>query len=406
MSQSENSTAWQEGTILTDNIINDRLFYAYAHPLYNRRFYLALLFAMILFPIIAAGLIAGTVFLVVPLFALLLWVSSRVFFARFLGNSILVSEINYPRVNALAEEMKTKLGFHKPVYIFVYEQGHFNAYMRYLFFRRAIFLNSELLETGVSDDEVRWLVGRFIGYLRARRQAGVLGWLIRAAQHLIIFNIFLLPFDRAMVYTGDRLAVAAMGGDIASAISAMQKLLVGRQLGYSINPEGIVAQQRRVKGSFFAFLARIMIAFPHMTTRYIDLIAFAKAYFPAQYAKFAAANPGLPADLAQLAASPRSAVAPPPERLEAEVRPPHGWAWASATAVLIVAVGGLIVWSRTPAATISAAETPPSLPAAAPPTHEPGLPPHVHRTVSGQLTPDPGCVWASQNPDDFSVICQ
>lgn len=387
-------------------IINDRLFYAYAHPLLNRRFYLALVFAMILFPIIAAGLIAGTLVLVVPVIALFLWIGSRIFFARLLANSILVSEVNYPRVNALAEEMKAKMGYHKPVYIFVYEQGNFNAYMRYLFFRRAIFLNSELLETGVSDDEVRWLVGRFIGYLRARRQAGVLGWLIRAAQHLAVFNVFLLPYDRAMVYTGDRLAVAAIGGDIASAISAMQKLLVGRQLGYSINPEGIVAQQRRVKGSLFAFLARVMSAFPHMTTRYIDLIVFAKAYFPAQYSKFAAANPGLPADLAQLAASPRSAVAPPPERLEVEARPPRGWAWAGATAVVIVAVGGLIAWSHMPAATVSAAETPPSVPAADTPAAEPGLPPHVHRTASGQLAPDPGCVWASQDPDDFNVICQ
>src|SRR5579862_8268920 len=278
--------------------ITDRLFYVFAHPLYRRRFHLALVFSIILFPVIAVALIAGTIFLVVPLIAFVLWLSSRVFFARLLANSILVSQVNYPRVNALAEEIKTKMRYEKPIYIFVYEQGSFNAYMSYLFFRRAIFLTSELLETGVSDDEVRWLVGRFIGYLRARRQAGVLGWLIRAAQKLLIFNVFLLPFDRAMVYTGDRIAVAVIGGDISSAISAMQKLLVGRQLGYSVNPEGIIEQQRKVKGSFFAFLARLMSAFPHMTSRYVDLIVFAKAYFPAQYARFAAANPGLPADLA------------------------------------------------------------------------------------------------------------
>ena len=386
-------------------IINDRLFYAYAHPLLKRRFYLALVFAMILFPIIAAGLIAGTLVLVVPLIALFLWIGSRVFFARLLANSILVSEVNYPRVNALADEMKAKMGYDKSVYIFVYEQGNFNAYMRYLFFRRAIFLNSELLETGVSDDEARWLIGRFIGYLRARRQAGVLGWLIRAAQHLVIFNVFLLPYDRAMVYTGDRLAVAAIGGDISSAISAMQKLLVGRQLGYSINPEGIVEQQRRVKGSFFAFLARVMTAFPHMTTRYVDLIMFAKAYFPAQYFKFLSANPGLPEDLAQLAASPRSAVAPPPERLEAEARPPHGWVWAGATAVLILAVGGLLAWSRMTTTTISAVQVAPSVPASVTPGVQPQLPPHVHRNAAGELVPDPGCSWANADPHDFHVIC-
>ena len=94
-------------------------------------------------------------------------------------------------------------------------------------------------------------------YLRARRQAGVLGWVIRAAQYLVIFNFFLLPYERAMVFTGDRLAVAVIDGDISSAVSAIQKLFVGRQLGYSISPEGIIAQQRQIKGTFFAFLARI-----------------------------------------------------------------------------------------------------------------------------------------------------
>src|SRR5262249_6224691 len=238
-------------------VMSDRLFYAYAHPLYRRRFHLALVFAIILFPLIAIGLIAGTVFLVVPLFAFLLWFGMRVTFAHLIGNTVLVSDVNYPRVNALAEELKAKLGYEKRIYIFVYEQGTFNAAMRYFFFRRAIFLNSEMLEAGVSDNEIRWIVGRFVGYLRARRQSGVLGWVIRAAQHLLIFNLFLLPYERAMVYTGDRLAVAAMDGDISSAISALQKLFVGRELGYSLNPEGIVEQQRAMKGSFFGFMARL-----------------------------------------------------------------------------------------------------------------------------------------------------
>jgi hypothetical protein len=303
-----------------------------------------LVFSLLLFPIIAAGLIIGTIFSIVPIFALLIWMGSRILFARLLANSILVSDVNYPRVNALAAELKAKLGYSKPIYIFVFEQGSFNAYMAYFFFRRAIFLTSELLATGVSDDEVRWIVGRFVGYLRARRQAGVLGWVIRAAEHLLIFNLFILPYERAMVYTGDRLALAAIGGDISSAVSAMQKLLVGRELGYSVNPEGIIDQQRQVKGSFFAFLARLLHSFPHMTTRYVDLIVFAWAYFPAQFAKFASANPGLPADLPQLAASPRTGIAPPLDRLEATAPRPHGWTWAAATVAVAVLIG-FMVWN-------------------------------------------------------------
>ena len=283
--------------------IGDRDFSAYAHPLLGPRFALAMVFSLLLVPLVLLFVLAtlGIILFYVLIIVFFVWFGARMFFARMLGNSVVVSEVNYPRINTLAEELKLKLGYHKPVHIFVYEQGSFNAYIKFLFFRRAIFLNSELLETGVSDNEVRWIVGRFIGYLRAREQAGVAGMLIRAAECLLIFNVFLFPYERAMVYTGDRLAVAAMDGDISSAVSAMQKLFVGRQLGYSVNPEGIVDQQRRIKGTFWGFMARVPSHFPHMTARYVDLIVFAKAYFPAQFANFESANPGLPPDLVYLA---------------------------------------------------------------------------------------------------------
>lgn len=291
--------------------IDDATFYAYAHPGRKRRFNLALVFATLLFPLIAAGLIAGTVVLVVPLVALLWWMAMRVFFARTMGNMVLVSELNYPRINSITEEMKQRLGYDKRVYVFVYEEAQFNTYLIQFFFRRAIFLNSEIVEEGVSDDEVRWLVGRFIGYLRARRQSGALGLLIRAAQKLLVFNLFLLPYERSMVLTGDRLAVAAIGGDVSSAISALQKILVGRNLGYSLNPEGIIAQHRLIKGTFFGFLSRVATAFPHTSARYVDLIAFAKLSFPSQYARFLAANAAMPEDLLLLAGLTEGSLAAP-----------------------------------------------------------------------------------------------
>jgi hypothetical protein len=293
--------------------ISDQAFRALQHPLQKRRFALALIFALFLFPLIAIGLVVGSIFLIVPLIGLLLWITARILFANFLGNSILVSELNYPRIFAIGEELKRMIGYKKPVSIFVYEQGNFNAYLyKFIFFRRAVFLNSELLENGVTDDEVRWLIGRFIGYLRARQRAGFWGWTIRAAQCLLIFNVFLLPYERALVYTGDRIALGVINGDISSAISVMQKLLVGRELGYSVNPGGIVDQQRLVKGSIFAFLARISTGFPHMTSRYVDLIVFARSCYPVHYAKFEAENPGLPSDLGNLGAlsHPVSTLAP------------------------------------------------------------------------------------------------
>jgi hypothetical protein len=291
----------------SSQVLSRDAFRSFKHPLYPRRFALALFFSLLLFPLIAAGLVAGTIVLVVPLFAFLIWMSGRVIYAEFLGRAILVSELNYARIHHIGEDLKARIGYNKKVDIFVYEQGNFNAFLyKFLFYRRAVFLNSELLEAGVTDDELRWLIGRFVGYLRARREAGFWGWAIRAAQKLIVFNFFLLPYERALVYTGDRIALGVIGGDISSAVAAMQKIFVGRQLGYSVNPSGIVAQHRMVKGSLFALLARLPIAYPHMTARYVDLIGFAKRRYPEQFMRFDAANPGLPDDLERLTALPHA----------------------------------------------------------------------------------------------------
>jgi nitrate reductase NapE component len=315
-----------------ETLSNDA-FFSLKHPLQPRRFVLALFFALILFPLIAIALVAGTIFIVVPMIGLLLWMSGRILFAFYLGNSILVSELNYPRIHRIGEDLKARIEYKKPVNIFVYEHGNFNAYlMKFLFYRRAVFLNSELLEVGVTDDELRWLIGRFVGYLRARRQAGFWGWSIRAAQQMLVFNLFLLPYERALVYTGDRIALAMINGDICSAASAMQKLFVGRQLGYTLNPNGLLDQHRSVKGSLFAFLARVGMAYPHLTARYVDLIEFTKERYPEQFQRFDAENPGLPADLRPLTALPEALVSTHGKRDPV---------WGSLTAaVLVFAIGG------------------------------------------------------------------
>jgi hypothetical protein len=393
------------------NAMSNEQFYAFAYPKQNRRFYLALVFSVLLFPLIAALLVAGTIFLIVPIIVLCVWLAARTLFAHLVGTTVLVSKLNYPRIHAIVEELKVSMGYEKPVYVFVYESSSFNAFLRHMFFRRAIFLNSELLETGVSDNEMRWLVGRFIGYLRARRQAGVLGWLIRAAQHALVFNLFLLPYERAMVYTGDRLAVAAIDGDLSSAVSAMQKIFVGRELGYSINPEGIIEQQRMILGTFFAFLARMASAFPHVTSRYVDLMVFGKTFYPAQYARFEAANPGLPADLMKLGAAHQPAPVPRSPTRSRPSRQPFGWACATATMALLVCGAVLVrqaangTYDTAYAAPI-AAEAPALVAERQPEAAGISLPPNVHLDADNTLHPNPGCRWMTSDPNDTRVVCR
>jgi hypothetical protein len=235
-----------------------------------------------------------------------------------------------------------------------------------------------------------------------------------------------------MVHTGDRLALAEIDGDLSSAIAAMQKLLVGRELGYSVNPEGLIAQHRQVKGSIFAFFARMGKGFPHTTARYVELVLFARAFFPEQFKAFEAANPGLPADLAQLGLQEQTQSGEP--RL---ARAPWGWACACATLIGVLAFGS-VAWMSvnqlmagstydagmdlyTPLDTGDPAVAPPAAapvvsdatvappvpPSEVVPAQSPSsTPPNTHLNERGQLVPDPGCRWLNDTQGDFRVVCK
>lgn len=282
-------------------MLSGRDFATCVHPRQGPRLFLAALFGLP-FGLLLFALVV-VIFPITLVFLLLLWIGARVMFAGLMGATVKVSRYNFPRVHEIAEEVKAELGYKKPIHIFVYEKGEFNALMVRFFMRRAIFLNSDVVDHGVSDNELRWLIGRFVGYLRARRRSGPIGALVRFSQNFIFLNFWIYPWERAMVYTGDRVALRIIEGDISSAASAMQKVLVGRELGYSVNPTGIVDQHRKVKGSLFAFLARLASPFPHTTARYVDLMHFAKLQFPGEFARFVSENPDLPErDLASLRA--------------------------------------------------------------------------------------------------------
>ncbi len=273
--------------------MNREEFKQYVHPRERSRFILALVFSI---PLLLGAVVLvlasyGLLLLIIGFVILFVWILYEIFYANFVANAIRVSESNYPRLQSLLVEMKQQIGTNKKVDMFVYQQGEFNAYFKRFFRRRAIFLNSELLEQGVSDDELRWLISRFLGRIRSRELTHMLGWIISFAKKLIIFNLFLMPYERATAYTGDRVALACISGDISVAVSVMNKLLVGRALGYSVNPAGIVEQNRDVKGNFFAFLARLMSDLPHTITRYVDMIGFANKKFPDEFQKFVAENP-------------------------------------------------------------------------------------------------------------------
>jgi hypothetical protein len=163
--------------------------------------------------------------------------------------------------------------------------------------------------------------------------------------------------------------------------------------------------------TFFGFLARMSSAFPHVTSRYVDLMVFGKAFYPAQYARFEAANPGLPADLLHLG----GAQQPIPVRQATPGRrpsgQPFGWACAAATMALVVCGAVLVRQAAigtydTASAVPIAAEAPSLLAEQLPGAGASPLPPNVYRDGNNALRPRPGCRWLSEDPNDMRTVCR
>ena len=261
---------------------------ALRHPSEQSRFWITLLVIVpvILVAIAAAFSTVATLTVIVAVVAVVVigtWFSSRLVMARFLGGFVQVSNENFPEVAAAIEEFQTLFGYKGQIDAYVYEDGSFNAFLVPLLRRKVLLLNSEVVAAAKSENEVRWVVARFIGSLASKHYRFL--WLqvvLTSIEKLFIFNMLLYPYERAVVQSGDQLGLHAIGGDVESAIRASYRMMVGGQLGERVNLAGVLGQHGALDGSFFGWLARCLSPFPHQTTRIVNLLRFANERYPLQ----------------------------------------------------------------------------------------------------------------------------
>jgi Zn-dependent protease with chaperone function len=226
-------------------MLSDAIMHACVHPKQPSRFIISAIFSVSLFLILAAAAIAavvelayfgevllGIILLFILFFVFLAWLGAAIIYYFIVANMIMASDKNFPRAWNILQDVRRELGYQRNITMFIYESKSFNAWLVRFFRRRAIFLNSEIVEDNVSDEEIRYIVGYLAGYLTYQKRAGLLGKIIFVAEHFLIFNLIIFAYHRAMVLSGDRLALMLIGGDINTAAMVMQKFFVGRTLGY------------------------------------------------------------------------------------------------------------------------------------------------------------------------------
>lgn len=258
-------------------------FQSLRHPSETPRFYLTM-FVLIPLGFVIAGLTVatfGAILLLAPVILFILWFGLRVRVALWMNNMVHVSEESFPKAQRAIHEAKELFGYDQKVEAYVFQEGSYNSSLLPLLNTKVLLLNSEIMKGGNSEDELRFLIGRFIGALAAKHyRFGWLQFFINGVEKLFIFNLLLYPFERATILSGDRMGLRMINGEASVAVFSMVKLAVGSEVAHNVDVRAYVAQGLQYNGSFFSWISRAFSRFPHHCRRVSELIDFARGRYP------------------------------------------------------------------------------------------------------------------------------
>ena len=220
------------------------------------------------------------------------WVILQVARAHLLGNAVRVTRESLPELHDVVEDVRARLGYHRRVDVYVTDRVSGLMSLTSLFGTRIILIEGDLVASLLEDGkraELTFLVARFVGALQSQRDRVVpLRLLVTIARSIGMVNILIWPYDRAVVYSGDQIALA-VSGDLEAALNALDRLLVGGTLGPRVRDAGVFDQASQIRRRRLPRLAQLMHRQPHLANRYVNLMAFAERHLPEQRAAVVAA---------------------------------------------------------------------------------------------------------------------
>lgn len=268
----------------------------YIHPSTGSRFLLALIAVIPIILWISWMSINNPVFLVIisayiAFISLMLWIGLELVRARLIGNAVKVGSDNFPEISNILYRTKQKIGYSKDVEIYIVEEGTINMILYRFLSSKFLVIHSSFVESCESSKDYRdmeWAIARFVGYLKIKKDHyfPIVFELMESIKKFPLINLFILPYERCIIYSGDRIGLA-LCGEVESAVTGLGKLMIGKALYGKVSSETFVLQSRIVNGSFFASVFRFFSEYPHMTDRYLNIMAFVKETAPEHYNDFA-----------------------------------------------------------------------------------------------------------------------
>jgi hypothetical protein len=233
------------------------------------------------------------------------WCLVQVYRARLLGGAARVTPGTFPALSAAAAEVKRKLGYARPVEIFVAHAGDPVLLTSFLG-THVLVMNGDLVADLIKPGnraQLDFILAACFGKLKARTLAWAPARIaVDALQVLRVPNFLVAPWERATAYTGDQVA-ATCCGSLDQSVIALNRLLVGQDLAGSVGMTGLMYQAVTVRIRWLPRLQQLYSRDPLLTDRYLNLLSFAGQWAPDEARAFRASlKRGTQLDIAEILA--------------------------------------------------------------------------------------------------------
>jgi hypothetical protein len=217
------------------------------------------------------------------------WVGIQIHRARLLGHAVQVNPDTLPELQTALDEVRGQLDYQRRIDVYVVGGLSELATLTSLLGTKLILLDGDMvadLQAGERRPQLAFLLGRFIGALKARHlRLGTTVLVLDQLRLLPLVRIFLLPYYRATVYSGDQIGLACCR-DLSAALSLTLRLIVGKEVEPSVGASGVIEQAALVSRRPLSQLAELFQSDPHLTNRYLNLLSFARTWDPAAFQSF------------------------------------------------------------------------------------------------------------------------
>ena len=295
------TTATAPGTVSwppTSVPLSEQEITALRHPSEPSRFALAVLAlalptALALFVLASLG--RATLLLVVAVSVLagllFVWVVLQVWRIRLLADAVLVSAQTLPELQELVDIVRGRLGYRRRLDVFVVDKvsrvlaGDAAPITLTSYFGMHVIVVEGEAVGDLSDDSERkrllFTLATYVGALKVRYGQWwsplLLAYQMSGLTTLVL--PFVMPYYRATVYSGDRIAYGCWG-ELDVSLQAVYRSLVGREVAAHLRPEGLTGQALAARRRVLLRFAQLLRPTPHATNRYLELLAFVRASTP------------------------------------------------------------------------------------------------------------------------------